>query len=809
MQRSVLVASDFMNRSPLPLVIARLWALCGLILVLVVPAQAASSIGAADADKAVANTASPLVIGTPEGDFGWNNVASALRLQLEQDQATLRSIGEELSRAKTPLSGNALDAYSAQVKVVRQHVTDGLAQIQFYEGSITSLLQVLGTKAEDGEDATITRQRGAARKTSLGIASLQVRMRVCDLQTRQLEGQLDGLRRRVQQGALVRHVETPLSLGFWQTIGAEGYAAFKGLTRDELNIVLGALGVIGLVSVFAEAVRWLTGKMLNTTLARMRWVAAIRTQRAVGSVVLGILCAFLAELLWQGWGFIAFSEDGMPLLSGQYLTQSLPVFGFVMGAGVSLKRSLRGKICPLCSLLLGTGVLFCGALRTAELNKSLGPGLDAILGGVLALSSAIFLYVPCRVEKNRQQHAGEDISELGGGMAQDIGAMLIQYLPLHGVSALLLLVTGLAVLSGYIPFAFLLNDWVLTLLYAAGIVMLLMQAWRDCAQFVFSAQSHLGRIWNELGLSARRLAQVEVISTALVGLGLVMVFVALLQGRNGASFGGAWDGLQQIFAGDIFFGISFSPRMLVNAALLIIGVFYGIKFLQQWLNNRLFPVTSLDNGARTSILSIMTYTLWIVAGLKLLSMMGISVQNLTWVVSALSVGVGFGLQSIVKDFISGLILLAERPAQAGDKISISGTTGVIQRVNVRATDIRLSDGTTVIMPNSQFITSNVQNWSAGQNPVKVKLVVAVPSNVSLDKIQEIFMQVANEQPNILRDPAPQTLLDPSAGETIGATLSVYIARGTSSDAVTTAVMGALMNRFNSEGISLILPRKSL
>ncbi|MCX5614803.1 mechanosensitive ion channel family protein [Bombella saccharophila] len=778
-------------------------AFLGLAFILASPVHAAAP-AATPADKAVDNPPS-LVMAQAEGDFGWNNVAVALRAQLEQDQATLRAVSTGLGHAKAPLSGSALDVYSAQVRVVRQHVTDGLAQIQSYEGSINSLLQVLGNKTEDGEDAAITRQRGAARKTSLGIASLQVRMRVCDLQTRQLESQLDGLRRRVQQGALIRHVETPLSLGFWQNIGAEGYTALKNLTRSELNILIGTLGVMGLVFVCEEGLRWLAGRTLNAALSRVRWATAIRTQRALGSVLLGILCALLAEVLWQGWEMVAFGFEGIPFLAGQYLTQSLPVFGFVIGAGVSLRRWLRGKVCPLCSLLLGVGVLCCGALRTAELNKSLGPGLDAVLEGSLALSSAILLYVPCRVDKKRQQNAGDEVGDLGGGVAQDIGGILMQYFPIHGISALLLVVTGLAVLSGYISFAFLLNDWVLTLLYAFGVVMLLMQAWRDSAQFAFSAQSHLGRIWNELGLSARRLAQMEVVSTALVGLGLVMVFLALLQGRNGASFSGAWQGLQQIFAGDIFFGIPFSPRMLVNSALLLVGVFYAIKFLQQWLQNRLFPVTSLDNGAQTSIISIMTYTLWIVAGLKLLSMMGISVQNLTWVVSALSVGVGFGLQSIVKDFISGLILLAERPAQAGDKISISGTTGVIQRVNVRATDIRLSDGTMVIMPNSQFITSNVQNWSAGQNPIKVKLVVAVPSNVSLDKVQEIFMQVANEQPNILRDPAPQILLDSNAGQTVGATLAVYIARGTSSDAVTTSVMGALMDRFNQEGISLILP----
>ncbi|MBA5726413.1 mechanosensitive ion channel family protein [Bombella mellum] len=788
----------------------------GLVTMLAAPVQAAGSsapAAAAPASKASSPPAAasaplpttPLVIGQPEGDFGWAGVATTLRTQLDQDQGVLRSVGSALGRNKTLPTGRVLDVYTQQIRQVRQHVTDGLAQIQSYEGSINSLLQVLGNKAEDGEDSSITRQRAIARKTSMNIAALLVRMRVCDLQTKQVEIQLDDLRRKVQQGALVRHVATPLSVGFWQRAIEDGYAMFRDAGRPELNVLIGVLGIGGLIGLFSWGIRRLTVLALGSTRAQASWGSVIRTQRSLGSVLAGVLCGLLAEVLWQGWQAVAFNGEGVPIMQGTYLTQALPVCAFIVGAGVSLRRWLLGKNCLSCSLLLGGGILFYGALRTAEVGRAIGPGMDAVLEAGFALSSAVLLYLTCRFSKHQQKNGGSG-SDFGGnsGTGQDIGALLVQHVPLPGISALLLGVTGAAVLSGYISFAFLLNDWVLTLLYSFGVVMLLMQAWRDFAQFVFSAQSQLGRLWTELELSARRLAQMEVISTALVGLGLIMVFIALLQGRNGVSFIGAWRQLQHIFGGGMLFGVPISPRSVFDSALLLVGVYYLIRFLQQWLQTRLFPVTSLDNGAQTSIISILTYTLWIAAGLKLLSMMGISVQNLTWVVSALSVGVGFGLQSIVKDFISGLILLAERPAQAGDKITISGNTGVIQRVNVRATDIRLPNGTTLIVPNSQFITANVQNYSAGHNPLKMNLVFAVPTNVNLDKVQALFMLVVSEQPDVLRDPAPQSWLGDRIGDTVDATLAIYTARGTNSDAVRTAVVSALLERFSKEGISLFV-----
>ncbi|MCX8667457.1 DUF3772 domain-containing protein [Acetobacteraceae bacterium B3987] len=789
----------------------------GLAILLAAPVQGlAASDTAPKAEKAdsggvpAGSTPAPLVLGQPEGDFGWAGVATALRTQLDQDQATLRSVGSALGTLKGLPVGRLLDSYTQQVMTVRQHVTSGMAQIQAYDSSISSLLKVLGDKAEEGEDASITRQRVMARKTSMGIAALQVRMRVCDLQTRQLEGQLDDLRRRVQQGALARHVESPLSVGFWRRALSDGYATFRDIGRAELNVLIGVLGIGCLVLLFGFGLRQLAVRILTSARGQASWGRGLCSQQALGSVLAGVLCGLLAELLWQGWQLVAFGGEGVPVAQGQYLTQALPVCGFIIGAGVSLKRWLLGRTCLPCSLLLGGGILFYGALRTAEVSRDVSPGTDAVLEGAFALSTAVLLYLTCRSSK-REQQDGAALGDVGGGSGtgQDIGAVLIQHIPLHGVSALLLGVTVVTVLSGYISFAFLMNDWVLTLLYAFGAVMLLMQAWRDFSRFLFSSQSRLGRLWTELELSARRLAQLEVITTALVGLSLVMVFIALLQGRNGVSFIGTWRQLQHIFGGGIFFGVPFSPRTIVGAALLLVGVYYAIRFLQQWLQTRLFPVTSLDNGAQTSIISILTYMLWIAAGLKLLAMIGISVQNLTWVVSALSVGVGFGLQSIVKDFISGLILLAERPAQAGDKITIGGNTGVIQRVNVRATDIRLSDGTTLIVPNSQFITANVQNYSAGYNPLKMRLVFSVPTNVNVEKVKALFMLVAADQPDVLRDPAPQIWLGDSIGETVAATLAVYISRSTNSDAARTAVVSELLNKFSQEGISLTVPRVTL
>lgn len=778
-------------------------------------AARAEALAAGNVLATVQSSPASNIVGSPvksapsqqEADFGWSHVADSLRTQLAQDQVALRGVTTGLARTSPAPTGRILERYSFRIHNVRQHITDALAQIQSYEGSINSLLQILGNKEEQGEDPSLTEQRNIARKSSLEIAALLVQVRVCDLQTRQLEETLEKMRSQAQQVALVRHVSSPLSMDFWQQVLRESTsdeaALNEGLTQqEELKLAAGTLVVVVLVSCLGWILRKLVAVMFRSALVRASWGETVSTQKALGLVLAGVVCAALAEGLWQAWQML-FPKGDASILAG-YLAQALPVFGFIVGACVSLWR-WPGGATQRNSLFLGWALLFYGALHVVEVSGAFGPGAIAVLEGGFALFCAFCLHIICRADR-RQRVRGEMNAQQGTAAVKgtDTGTVLLHHMPVYGVSVFLLMVTCIAVAAGYMSFAFLLNGWVLTVIYALGTVLLCMQAWRSLARLVFNMQGRWGRLWSELGLSERRLAQLEVLSAAVVGLGLAMVFIALLQGEDGVSFAGAWFRLKRIFIGGVFYGVPLSPRRIVSGVLLIAGVFYAIRFLRHWLQNRFFPVTSFDKGAQTSVVSILTYTLWIAAGLELLSLIGISVKNLTWVVSALSVGVGFGLQSIVKDFISGLILLAERPVQAGEKITISGNTGVIQRVNVRATDIRLSDGTTLIVPNSQFITANVQNYSAGSNPLKLSMVFAVPSNANLDKVQALFMLAVADQEEILMTPAPQSILGAKIGRTIDVTLAVYIARGSSSDAVRTALLGAILNRFNAEDISLIL-----
>ena len=191
----------------------------------------------------------------------------------------------------------------------------------------------------------------------------------------------------------------------------------------------------------------------------------------------------------------------------------------------------------------------------------------------------------------------------------------------------------------------------------------------------------------------------------------VLIVIALAIGRWEVAAGDLLDAIKNfslgIRIGD--FTISFGAVFGAVALFLIIA---GLtRLLQRWLETEVMPHTAIEPSLRMSIVTIIGYVGFIVAVVVALGEIGIDPQKIALVAGALSVGIGFGLQSIVSNFVSGLILLAERPIRVGDQIVVKGDEGFVRRISVRATEIETFDKASVIIPNSELITGVVKNWT--------------------------------------------------------------------------------------------------
>ncbi len=201
-----------------------------------------------------------------------------------------------------------------------------------------------------------------------------------------------------------------------------------------------------------------------------------------------------------------------------------------------------------------------------------------------------------------------------------------------------------------------------------------------------------------------------------------------------------------------------TPLSLFYLIVLAIGLFYISRKLTQLLVSRLLSRTRLDTGAQQAIATIFRYFLIFTGFLIILQTIGINLTTLNVLAGAVGIGIGLGLQNIANNFISGLIVLIERPIKVGDRIEVDDVNGDVVAIGARSTRIRTNDNITIIVPNSKFISENVINWSFESGKIRFKIPVSVAYSSDVDVVTDLLKQVANENEDVSSEPPPSVRL---------------------------------------------------
>ena len=198
--------------------------------------------------------------------------------------------------------------------------------------------------------------------------------------------------------------------------------------------------------------------------------------------------------------------------------------------------------------------------------------------------------------------------------------------------------------------------------------------------------------------------------------------------------------------------------LLVQCAGLVLAAFWGSALLRRILLARVLPRTRLDRGLQDALARIAGYAALAVGLIVGLSVIGIELTSLTVLAGALGVGVGFGLRNIIENFVSGLIILAERPIRLGDRIEIGAVAGEVVAIGARSTTVRTNDNIVIIVPNSQLITESVTNWShGGDTRVRFRIPVGVSYASDPRVVERVLLGVARANPHVLREPEPRVM----------------------------------------------------
>jgi len=220
-------------------------------------------------------------------------------------------------------------------------------------------------------------------------------------------------------------------------------------------------------------------------------------------------------------------------------------------------------------------------------------------------------------------------------------------------------------------------------------------------------------------------------------------------------------------------GISLTLVQLFLLVALLLGVFWISARTKSFLFNRFLVNSGLDRSLQYAISQIVSNVVLVVGVFIVLDNAGIHLGTLAVFAGAVGVGIGFGLQNIASNFISGLVILAERPITIGDRVEVAGVAGQVQQIRARSTVILTNDNITMIVPNTKFIDSPVTNWTYGDPRVRFRIPIGVAYGSDLDKVRDALLEVARENSHVLHDPQPTVFLDNFGESSINLDLVVW------------------------------------
>jgi len=445
------------------------------------------------------------------------------------------------------------------------------------------------------------------------------------------------------------------------------------------------------------------------------------------------------------------------------------------------------------------------ASRTSEITTVAVDGVIAIT--YMALIVAILVSL-ARLHRRQTDEAQAKLdAQVDAGAKQPkapvrkSGWIVLARLAGHVVVA----VAVIATLLGYLNLALFVAQqlvWGAVVLLAAS---LLLKFADDLSLWLLSPTSRVGKsIVLTTGLNDAKVEQAGVLLSAVLRIGVILLAVLALTAPFGNlnTFFSAMDSLSN---GLTIGATTLKPSSVLYAVLAFLVVWAVMQAFQNWLTNTYLPKTDLDAGARNSISTVTRYLGIIAAVLWGLTALGIGLERLALVVSALSVGIGFGLQAITQNFVSGLILLAERPVKIGDWVKLGDQEGDIKRISVRSTEIQVGDKSTLIVPNSELITKTIRNMTMGNAQGRIQIQFSVPLSTDVAAVRQILLDCYSEHVGVLAEPAPSVFIDSIANGQVAINSFAYVSGPRAVYGVRSDLYFTMLQKFAAAHIALSSP----
>jgi potassium-dependent mechanosensitive channel len=346
----------------------------------------------------------------------------------------------------------------------------------------------------------------------------------------------------------------------------------------------------------------------------------------------------------------------------------------------------------------------------------------------------------------------------------------------------------------------------LTALWLAG-GWLLEQIGKDLNRFITAPEGFLGR---KFGIRAATLEDIQFICSKTLTLVIFLLTMAGILFTWGVDLAVLQKIVDLLAYGPSLGPITLSPLAIFSAGLSIWVARRLSRFTRAVFETRIFLRRGWDIGIRHTISNTVHYTFMTLGTIFALGFLGINSSNLAIIAGGLGVGIGFGLQNIVNNFLSGLILLFERPIKVGDLLVIDGQWGTVRDIRVRSTVFETVERSVLIIPNSDLISNKILNWTFnGRGPVRLTLKVGVAYDSDVHQVTDIINQVCITNHRVLKEPPPQVYFNAYGDSSLNFTVWVFIRTPADRVPATHELNAAIFDAFNRHGIEFPYPQMDL
>lgn len=751
--------------------------------------------------------------------------ASAQSVVLENGGPDYEAWERDATRAASVLDANrasvdGLQTLREQLVSWRELFLRRQNQRQDVVETVRSQLEALGPAPEDGqtESAEIATRRSELNEELADLTAPIRRAEEAYTRADGLVSRLDSIVRDRQTNKILELNPTPLNPALWpEALTAISEVWGRVATevrdnsrsplqsqalRDNLPLII-IMGVLGL----ALAIRG--GAWVERGLARLRDSRHASKAR----VRVGVFIVSLATLLLPLFGMLLII--GAANQSEMFGVAGTEILGIATGAVLMMytARWLGRQIAPpaypphpLLTLSEGQsvqlrvlanvgGILLAADLALALLLEArlISETALSVLGLPVIVLGGLFLY---RLGQLMVQSAKADAQALADAHAENASGAGADGSPFDGPGGLILRYLGRAAhvvavvgpLLAAIGYTFAGNAIVFSTYLSLGLIAVI---------------AILQRLVKDLYATLRGdEASSDGLIPVLIGFALAVAALplfALIWGAQVSDISEAWN----VISDGVPLGETrISPVDFLKFAV-VFALGYGLtRLFQGTLRGQVLPRTNLDTGGRNAIVAGTGYVGIFLAAVIAIASAGIDLSSIAIVAGALSVGIGFGLQTIVSNFVSGIILLIERPISEGDWIEVGGTMGVVKKISVRATQVETFDRRDVIVPNADLISTSVTNWTKGNLSGRIIVPVGVAYGTDTRKVEAILREIAEAQPLVILNPPPAVLFRGFGADSLDFEIRAVLRDVNYAIAVPSDINHAIAERFAAEGIEI-------